>query len=354
MNESRRARPTVRLMRDDLQDGWESPHPQRLIREGKLSELHPLSELPHSIILKAMENIGSDPHLDNHEGKIRASQNFPLLKVKAGQWRGAVWPVPDTNVHWLIAAGLAKGGHEDHDDFYFRVEQAVNSGAVKSWLPSPEDKQLLKQETAGRLLTEWELKIQRRVLEALLKVSAGETGIVEIPHPVNSTEPYAVVELEINSFREPDYTFDEILVSIDFGPGRSRVNKQSKKDRNLGSNLQAGGHLEWQLALRVLITLHPPEQDWERYQNEFSTYAETGYWPQRAQVLTDLVDRAELAESVPGDHKHYTHREHIAGSLIEGSSLRAMCGVFFVARQDHEKLPLCPDCQERYEKLPSR
>lgn len=353
MNESRRTRPTVRVIRDDLHDGWESPHPQRLIRDGKLTELHPLSELPHPRILKATEAIGDDSALDNYEGKIRASQNYSLLKIKAGQWRGAVWLDPDANVHWLIAAGLAKGSHEDHDDFYFRVEQAVTSGAVEAWLPKNEDKRLLKQETAGRLLTEWDLEIQRRVLQILENIRPGTPRTIEIPHPLNDAETYAVIELEISSFQEPGYTFDEAVVSIDFGSGRYNAKKQSKDDGSIGSSLQPGGHLEWQLTLRLLISLHPPEQDWERFQDEFSTYAETGYWQKRGQVLRDLVDRGELAESKPGVHKHYAHRAHIAGSLIEGTGIRAMCGVFFVARQDYASLPLCPECHDRFEKLPA-
>lgn len=352
MNVSRRARPTVRLLRDDLHNGWDSPNPQRHIREGNLAELHPLSELPHPIIRKAMEDIGEDPDFDNHDGRIRASQEFPLLKIKVGQWRGAVGPDPKTNVHWLIAAGLAKGGHEDHDDFYFRVEQASSSGSVGSWLPVEEDVKLLKQETAGRLLTEWELEIQRRTLKAMIDSDDGPRNF-EVPHPVNRTERYAVVEIETTSFQEPDYSFDEVVVSVDFEPGRSALKRQLKATDNFGQGLQPGGGLEWQLILRLLISLHPPEQDWEPFENEFSTYAEPGYWQKRARVLTDLVARGELAESKPGEHKHYVHKGHVAGSLIEGSSLRAMCGVFFVARQNHENLPLCPECQERYDKLPA-
>nr|WP_241728173.1 DUF3039 domain-containing protein [Dietzia maris] len=48
---------------------------------------------------------------------------------------------------------------------------------------------------------------------------------------------------------------------------------------------------------------------------------------------------------------HYTHREHLAGKTINGEAVRALCGPFFVPRQDHHSLPLCPKCAERYAAL---
>jgi hypothetical protein len=77
-----------------------------------------------------------------------------------------VWADPETGVHWLVVAGLAKGNHEDHDDFYVRV-QADNAGsAPRRWLPTDLDQRLLKRATAARLMTEWELAVQVQVLEA--------------------------------------------------------------------------------------------------------------------------------------------------------------------------------------------
>lgn len=58
---SRRARPTLRLLAEDLTADWGSPRPRRLLDEGQVGELHPLSELPHPIIAKATEAFSGDP-----------------------------------------------------------------------------------------------------------------------------------------------------------------------------------------------------------------------------------------------------------------------------------------------------
>lgn len=68
--------------------------------------------------------------------------------------------------------------------------------------------------------------------------------------------------------------------------------------------------------------------------------------------LEVLSTDRELAVSEPGRHSHYAHREHLAGSTIEGRAVRALCGVFFVPTQDHERLQVCPDCDHRYRALP--
>src|SRR6185437_7451713 len=105
----RRARPTLRLIQEDLTAGWESPQPRRLLVEGIPDALHPLSELPHPIVTKAMESFGPEAANDNHVGPIAASTQLRLMEVKTGQWRGGVWKDPGTGVHWLVVAGLARG-----------------------------------------------------------------------------------------------------------------------------------------------------------------------------------------------------------------------------------------------------
>lgn len=330
---SRRARPTIRLLVEDLHDGWDSPFPRRKLAEADYDELHPLSELPHPIVAKAAETFGMVAAEDNPVGRIASSTRLRLMEVKVAQWRGGVLVDPETGVHWLVVAGLAKGGHEDHDDFYERV-RADNVGAtLERWLPTELDQRLLKRETAARLITEWEPDVQARVLEALRKVHAGGTECVAIAHPVRG-ERLATLTLTVDPVREPEYSSDDIVVEID--PARE----------------YAGQELLWQLTIRVLAALNPPEEGWDRYRNTYSNIAEPGAWTARAADLANYVERHELVESEPGQHAHYTHRKHIAGSAIEGISVRALCGAYFVPCRDHETLPVCPECRHRYEALP--
>lgn len=106
---SRRARPTLRVLREDLNADWESPRPRRVLAEGTLDQLHPLSELPHPIIIKAAESFGHNAAADNYVDSITSSTRIPLMEIKSGQWRGGVWRDKETGVHWLVVAGLAKG-----------------------------------------------------------------------------------------------------------------------------------------------------------------------------------------------------------------------------------------------------
>ena len=332
---SRRARPTLRLLTEDLSAGWDSPQPLRRLADGTYDGLHPLSELPHPIIAKAAESFGMDPGNDNYVGPILSSTELRLLEIKIAQWRGGVWEDPATGVHWLVVAGLAKGEHQDRDDFYKRVQRENDNGDPRRWLPTADDIRLLNRESAARLLTEWELDVQAKVLDALRAVHAGGSTRFGINHPLPNHGELAQLDISVTPVRDGGYEADEIDLEI------------------LPATGFTGSSLVWQLAIRALISLSPPEQGWDRYKDTYSNIAEPGAWTTRVDELVALVGGNEIAESVPGSHSHYTHREHLAGSTIEGHAVRALCGVFFVPTQDHESLPTCPQCTERLGELPA-
>lgn len=88
---------------------------------------------------------------------------------------------------WLVVAGLAKGDHADHDDFYQRVEREVQVGDLTRWRPTSDDIRLLKRETAARIRTEWEIDTQAAVLEALRHVDSGGAIRSTSPTPLPAT-----------------------------------------------------------------------------------------------------------------------------------------------------------------------
>ena len=55
--------------------------------------------------------------MDTFVGPVVSAQSLEPLEIKIGQWRGGVWLDPG-GACWLLIAGLAKGDHEDWDDFY--------------------------------------------------------------------------------------------------------------------------------------------------------------------------------------------------------------------------------------------
>lgn len=330
----RRARPTLRVLQEDLTSGWESAHPQRALAEGHFADLHPLSELPHPLVDKAAKSFGADPADDNYVGPIASSTRLRLLEIKQSQWRGGVWEDPDTGVCWLVAAGLAKGGHQDRDDFYKQIDRENESGDPTRWLPTKKDIRLLKQETAARLRTEWELRTQEAVLGVLRDIHRGGTRRFEVNHPVPGKGRFARIDCTVSVVREAEYEADEVLVEI------------------IPDNQYAGSNLLWQLVVRVLTSIEPPEQRWDRFGNAYSNIGEPGAWADRADALELLVSAGELAVSEPGSASHYTHREHLAGKTINGQAVRGLCGAYFVPTRDHDSLPACPTCQERLAELP--
>lgn len=332
--ESRRARPTLRVLQDDLRDGWKSPHVQPGPGVGGLDPLSPLSELPHPIVQKARESFGDDPQQDNYVGPVKSCTRFTLLEIKSGQWRGGVWIDSDTGTCWLVAAGLAKGGHQDRDDFYERVKRADNSGEIDKWLPTDVDRRQLKRETAARLLTDWELQIQRFVLEAMRLVADGGTAAFIIPHPKDPARRFGEFRVTVEQVHEPGFEREETVVEIDL--------EKEFRTSNLG----------WQATIRGLISISPPETSWDRFGDTYSTIDEVGSHALRIDQLQKITDEGLVAQSNPNDKAHYTHRRNLALSSVAGRGVRSMCGVYFVPYRDHGSLPKCPVCEERYNDLP--
>lgn len=330
---TRRARPTLRVLRVDLSRGWESTHPKRQLDRGDLDSLSPLSELPHPLIRKASESFGDIPSQDNFVGRIASSPNIPLYEVKIGQWRGGIWIDPNTDNCWLVVAGLAKGNHKDRDDFYKQVERAETNNELVGWLPTDEDRHVLKRERASVTLADWELDIQRSVLLGLEQITSGGSTNLGVHVPGVNSQDLAQFTLTVAHVHEPDYGAEEFVLEVVVSDGF------------------VGSHLAWQATLRILITVCPPENGWDRYGDSYSTISEIGFLRKRIEELQALTARGELAESIPNDKSHFAHVKSLADSMIEGLGVRSLCGIYFVPTQDHESLPKCTTCAERYQAL---
>jgi hypothetical protein len=73
----------------------------------------------------------------------------------------------------------------------------------------------------------------------------------------------------------------------------------------------------------------------------------------------DVLDR-ELEELLEdertddGDHdrfSHYVKKEKIVESAVTGKAVRALCGKKWLPNANPDRFPICPTCQEIYEKL---
>jgi hypothetical protein len=96
---ARRARPTLRCLREDL--GQAVPPADT-----------PLEEVPHPLLAKATERFADEA---TPRERIASVDDQVLFKVKAQRWRGAIWTADDA-IPWLVAAGLREEGSPE--DFY--------------------------------------------------------------------------------------------------------------------------------------------------------------------------------------------------------------------------------------------
>lgn len=331
MDHNRRARPTLRVLREDLTDGWEkNPAVLRAIADEKWEDVQPLSELPHLILRKAVESYGSNPDDDPTASPIASSVELRLLELRSSQWRAGIWTDPSTGVRWVCTVGLAKGNHQDHDDFYQRLKTVVTNGHGSRLLPTDADYRLLNRETVAHQLTEWELAIQEQVKTALKNVDSSGTDTFTVIHPSKPVN-MASVEITVNL---DDPELEEYVVEIEM-PGNVR-----------------GTERGWTLIRRVLTSVAPPSQEWDAYDLSFSQMTPPCHREKQIQRLDAAGDVGELLIHEPGTVSHYLHTPHIAGSSVDGNAVRALCGVFFVVSQDHEELSVCPKCEEHYTQLP--
>jgi hypothetical protein len=69
-----------------------------------------------------------------------------------------------------------------------------------------------------------------------------------------------------------------------------------------------------------------------------------------------LVDERTEEKTQAGDHErfaHYVKKEKIVESAVLGGAVVALCGKVWVPNRDPGKFPVCPECKEIFEGMPS-
>lgn len=314
------ARPTLQVLRS-LHDGWEDKFQQRAVQDGRYDSLHPFAALRHPILRKCAQELNSDPARDGEKKTIRVSGPLHLLEIRSSQWRAGVWTDGD-GARWIVATGLAKGGHDDHDDFYRSLELCCCSETGRqSLLPTPQDVHFLKLETAALVRTRWELDIQRTVVGMLRQLVDTPSVEVSIRHPVKDRR-FARVRLTLSTAED----VEDYVVQV--------------KDLE-----RPGSPLALVLERRILVSISRPVQAWDIAHGVYSAMEEPGHLAAQIGSLDTAVDADELLLPDLGNQAHRVHRRHVGDAAINGEALRALCGVFFVPTQDAEGLEECPECQ---------
>jgi len=71
---------------------------------------------------------------------------------------------------------------------------------------------------------------------------------------------------------------------------------------------------------------------------------------------TTLLEETPQTEFGDGDHErfaHYVQKNKIVESAVTGSPVIALCGKVWVPNRDPGKFPVCPECKEIFESIPS-
>lgn len=330
MSHSPAARPTLRLL-SQLTKGWDDAAQFRAVEDSRWDSIQPLSHLRHPVLIKCRETMESEPNRQI----IGCSGELRLTEIRTSQWRAGVWTDPH-GIHWVLSAGLAKGGHLDHEDFYQALErQCSTKDGRTALLPTDEDKVLLARETLARVSTEWELVLQEEITDLLGHAVTNGCARRTFTAPCTKAdeEPKFLAEVELELADEDDV--ESIVVRYVQRPN-------------------PGSPWDSRLEYRLLITLAPPEPDWDvTYPTTYSAMEEHGFSRNRLAALRTLVRDRTLSEPEPLKAAHYAHRPHIGDAAVDGQALRALCGIFFVPQQDAESLPRCSECDSAYSRLPA-
>ncbi|MFC6697034.1 DUF3039 domain-containing protein [Nocardioides daphniae] len=318
-------RPTLRCLKDDLPNDWESASDNAAAQQSRVDK--PLPELGHPIIRKAAADFPAERAVVQPARESISGLSDPVWwKVKiGGRWRGAVWEDPETGQGWLCAAGYRR--EREASDFYKGFMAAVAAKGPDIFLPTDEDRALLKRELQTHTLDEWSLSLQELVRSAALThwESFGEAQI-DVMHPIATEKEIALVTVTVDRETIDDEVLLEILISIE---------------------CVDYAHLplvQW-AELVALSAVDRREQRWR-------SLPIAGV-PTHSQVLegmdVDAVAYSMSQEAIPGlfelgDTAHFAHTGRLVESIIEGEGVKSLCGAFFVPRQDHQDLPKCPHC----------
>lgn len=341
MDKFRRARPTLLTLSMLPRDGWRNPYDYKRVADQDFHSIVNLSDLDHPLIAKAQASFSEKPEEDQHEGRIQSVSDFTLLEIKIEQWRGGVYD--DGENCWLVAGGLAKGGHQDRDDFYEELRRKQAQGTVGELLPTDEDHKLLEYQRSNWLLKEYELELQRQVSAKVkrlfeeLKTHNLDTHQTQIQVQSVVRPRMMVAEASIELALE-DAEANQLAITLDIDFQNSASDAEKQHIINL-----------------LLSFIYPPEQAWaiswlNGTNGIFSVVLSAEDLETTVKSLGELIQNDDLQLSEFGKVSHIigSRWKALTEASVEGKAVTGLCGTSFVPMQDHHKYPVCVDCAYSY------
>jgi hypothetical protein len=78
--------------------------------------------------------------------------------------------------------------------------------------------------------------------------------------------------------------------------------------------------------------------------------------PKVDEGLGTLVDERVKPSTGDGDHErfaHYVPKDKLVEAMVNGTPVIALCGKVWVPSRDPKRFPVCPECKEIWEQLPT-
>ncbi len=306
----------MRVLREDLRSDWSNVEQKRAVENGLVDKLPSLSDIGHPLVshLRAIcraDSLTMDP--------ILGLSNPQWWKVKTTRWRGAAWIDDAEGEVWLCAGGIRRDG--DNDDFYvqFTARAADNPD---QFLPSEEDRKHLRRERLHSQLYQWKRDVSSIAVQAFAAATSG-TG---------NPSRYVIPALGASSLLE-------IVVTVVPEDGSYWIEVEFPRIDRSKQPLAATAEREAQLAICP-------------YEDRWNAGSDAAYWilasseTDLQQLLAEAQDFAGTPRAViPVSESHYTTKNGLTESTINGSAVMSLCGLWFVPRQDHALLPICDVCQ---------
>jgi Protein of unknown function (DUF3039) len=332
VTEKLQVRPTLRCIVEDFCQEIVSDELLSALRgftesEAESANLEPplsLASLDRLLLQKARA-IAAEPLA--YSERIDCIPNAFVHKVKASQFRGALWHETETGVWWLLAKGLRKNGSDQ--DFYVELESMTDTFA--NIAPTAVDLRYWRIEKALEAELASERQAQESLIEALMRAARH-------PNVAARSEVFGA-ELTVLIRRFDDDEPDVVEASW-------KLTTYDEQDR-------------FPQDLLAFVPFHGNLDDWDYIpgnpktgaEERFFVYVERRWtdWLAACQEASELIS-LDVVPPLPttSGSEHFSHvlPEAIATTAyVLGIESIAFCGARVIAHRDPTRFPICPDCE---------
>lgn len=283
---------------------------------------------------------------DRHAEASRAAR-MPVYEVRdrsGAGWRGAVVR-DDVGDPWLTYAAK-------HDHFHASVAGALSAkvsqdtkvAPLSGRMPTKADYKIRAREERAALEFDWRRGIVNSVIVGIAAALKQDESIdVELEAPPARTET-ARLTIRFEEHEQPDALSDGAGLATSSSIATMELRCSGPSQRAVDAALQ-----------EVLPVL---QSDQSGIDAHYDLAGNMSIWLTVSHAkLAQIVAAAELDdpqvgipdEAITPTHLHYVHRDGLTRAVVQGRSVRSVCGFWFVPTKDDGcGLPICPACEERW------